>query len=248
MIYQLYNSYRAIRIIGLIFAIFRGVIDDDIIDCIFDEEYTNLVTAPPAPRIGLIAGEATYMTWEGRLKSVLSARLIDRYSKGWNDEVVIGAVEEWEKTLLNDVAQSWYCDGVAEDGRLNAEKEWHENVLHPWAEKTQVLLEDYRRWKASRDTKSSLGSSFLPSLKSIDSTVPSVFEKVLYHLRQADKSGLWPTTTPNRQVRKLKVTPVLSELIFISTMIEQLLLCFTNPSTSSLVFNTYTVGNAYNVE
>lgn len=198
---DIFLQEQAVRIIGLLIAICRGAIDEDIIDCIFDEEFSSLVPAPPVPHMGLLSGEVTYMTWEGRMETILNARRTDRYSKGWNDEEVVSAVEEWEKELLNDVASGWYCNGESDDGRLNTETQWLENVLHPWARKTKVLLEDYRTWKASKATNTtSAGPSFLPLLESIDPVVPPVFEKVLYHLRQADSSGLWPTTTPNRQL------------------------------------------------
>jgi hypothetical protein len=45
-----------------------------------------------------------------------------------------------------------------------------------------------------------LGTANLPSLKFVDPSVPSLYEKVLFYLRQADASGLWPSTTPKRQL------------------------------------------------
>ena len=93
------------RVMGLLIAICRGVIDEDILECIFDEEYTNLVPAPPAPSIGLLAGEVSYITWEGRLKTILSARRSDRFPKGWNDEEVIQAVKDWETSIIKHVAK-----------------------------------------------------------------------------------------------------------------------------------------------
>lgn len=196
---------RVPRLIGLLVAICRGVIDDDIIECIFDEEFTSLVPAPPAPRIGLVSGEATYMTWEGRIKTILNARRTDRYpsvgnSLGWNDEELVRNVEEWEKIVLHEVGLGWYWNGEGNNGRLNEEMLWSDNVLYPWARRTRELLDDYRVWKASRVIHPSMGTSVLPSLEGIDHAVPPLFEKVLYYLRQADASGLWPSTTPNRQL------------------------------------------------
>eukprot|EP00578_Thalassiosira_sp_NH16_P003051 CAMPEP_0181128024 /NCGR_PEP_ID=MMETSP1071-20121207/28524_1 /TAXON_ID=35127 /ORGANISM="Thalassiosira sp., Strain NH16" /LENGTH=549 /DNA_ID=CAMNT_0023213829 /DNA_START=319 /DNA_END=1969 /DNA_ORIENTATION=+ len=200
---DLFLQEQAVRIVGLLIAICRGLIDDDIIDCIFDEEFTSLVPAPPAPHIGLLSGEATYMTWEGRMKTILNARRTDRYSKGWNEDEVVATVEEWERDMVHDVARGWYCGGEEEDGRLKTETRWLEDVLHPWARRTKALLHDYRGWKASQKTE---GPSFLPPLGSINPDVPQLFEKVLYHLREADKSGLWPSTTPNRQLVMLSTT------------------------------------------
>ena len=185
------TSCRAVRVIGLLIAICRGVIDEDIIDCVFDEEFTSLVYAPPVPKFCLLQGEAQYMKWEGRIKTILNARRTDRYSRGWNDDEVVTAVEEWEQIVLKDVADSWYLDGEEEDGRLKTETHWYNNVLLPWAERTRELLQDYRGWRSSRDgNNASEGHTFLPPLESIDHAIPPLFEKVLFHLREADKSGL----------------------------------------------------------
>ena len=187
------------------------MIDDDIIECMFDEEYTNLVPAPPAPIFGLISGESQYSLWEGRMKTILNARITDRYpsiskSLGWNDKQVVSSVEEWENIVLQEVGRSWYWKGKASDGRLNTEIHWLDTVLHPWATRTQALLHDYRKWKASKTTDTIAGPSFLPPLDSINSAVPQLFEKVLHCLRQADSSGLWPSTTPNRQLVMLSTS------------------------------------------
>ncbi|KAL3767487.1 hypothetical protein ACHAWU_000150 [Discostella pseudostelligera] len=202
---DMFLQEQVLRLMGLLIAICRGVIDDDIIECMFDEEYTNLVPAPPAPHIGLVSGEATYTTWEGRIKTILNARRTDRYpfvgrSLGWNDDEVVRAVEEWEKIVLHEVGRSWYWKGEGKDGRLIEEMQWSDNVLHPWARRTRELLDDYRVWKAFREIHAPVSTSFLPPLESIDQAVPPLFEKVLFYLRQADASGMWPSTTPNRQL------------------------------------------------
>ena len=200
---------RAVRIIGLLVAICRGVIDDDIIDCMFDEEFVNLVPAPPALHCGLLQGEAQYMAFEGKMKTIMNARRTDRYSYGFGDEDTVAAVEEWERLLLNDVANSWCWNGEAKGGRLRTETHWIENVLYPWAEKTQQLLEDYRGWKASKALD-------VTTLKSIDTIVPPLFEKVLFHLREADKSGMWPSTSPNRQLVMLSTSTESSQVTSLS--------------------------------
>mmetsp|Transcript_15656 Transcript_15656/g.32922 ORF Transcript_15656/g.32922 Transcript_15656/m.32922 type:complete len:930 (+) Transcript_15656:28-2817(+) len=203
---DLFLREQALRVMGLLIAICRGAIDSDIIDCLFDEEYTNLVPAPLAPRLGLLSGEATYMTWEGRLKTILSARLCNIYKKGWNRKEIVNAVEKWEYSLLKDIARGWYWDGVTDDGRLLSEIDWLQNVLHPWAQKTRPLLEDYRRWKASKERNESTieketdDQSLLPPLESISHDVPEIFAKVLDLLRKADASGLWPSTSPKRSL------------------------------------------------
>ena len=65
------------------------------------------------------------------MKVILNKRRTDRCGKGWNEEEVVRDVEEWELSVPNDVASRWYCDGVAEDGRLRSETQWLENVWYP---------------------------------------------------------------------------------------------------------------------
>ena len=188
----LYQQAR--RVIGLLIAIFRGCIDIDILDCIFDENYAHLVSAPLAPSVGLLQGEATYMTWEGRLNMVLSARRTHAFSKGFNDEDIVTSVEKWEESVLKDVAKGWSLDGTSSHGQLNAEADWLETVLHPWAQKAKAELDNYRRWKAGE-----LAAS-LPLVDSIDTRVPEIYARCVYCLREADAQGAWPDTTAQRQL------------------------------------------------
>ena len=192
--------------IGLLLAIVQGVIDEDILDCIFDEEYTSLIPTPPAPCYGLYADTSQYMTWEGKLKAILSARPSTHYSDGWCDSVTIEKVTNFKESVENAVAQVWLRDGVDEDGRLLSEKMWNNNVLKPWAAKATKQLEDWRKWRNAVDKMSKtegtslLASRLLPSLETIDKSVPSLFERTLFYLRQADACGKWPTTTPKRKL------------------------------------------------
>ena len=197
---------QVVRVVGLLIAICKGVIDEDIVDCIFDEEFTHLVPAPPAPSIGLLAGECSYITWEGRIKTILSARPSNRFSKGWNDDELINVVKKWEISMLDEVAKGWYWNGPNDNGKLKAETDWVADVLYPWAKRTKPLLEEYRRWKSD--------SNNIP-ISPIDTNIPALYEKVLHHLRIADSSGEWPSTTAKRQLVMLstskdgsKVTPL----------------------------------------
>ncbi|KAL7441075.1 hypothetical protein ACHAXM_007957 [Skeletonema potamos] len=187
----LYQQAR--RVIGLLIAILRGCIDIDILDCVFDEKYAHLVSSPLAPSLGLMQGESTYTTWEGRLGMILTARRTP-FSKGFNDDDIVTSVEKWEESVLKKVAEGWYLDGTTANGQLNAETNWLEYVLHPWAQKARVELDNYRRWKAGE-----LQSS-LPPLDSIDTSVPEIYTKCLYLLREADAQGAWPDTTAQRQL------------------------------------------------
>lgn len=139
-------------------------------------------------------GEATYMTWEGRLQSCLSPRRTHAFKKGWNDEDVVTSVEEWEESVLEDVAKGWYREGTTADGQLKTESDWLEKELHPWAQQARTELENWRRWKAG-----ALSAS-LPPVESISTSVPEIYAKCLSLLRDADAKGAWPSTTAQRQL------------------------------------------------
>ena len=55
---DMFLNGQASAILGLFIAMTLGFIDDDIIDCIFDEDYTNLVPAPSLPSFGQFSAEA----------------------------------------------------------------------------------------------------------------------------------------------------------------------------------------------
>ena len=198
---DLFLHQQARRVIGLLIAILRGCIDIDILDLVFDENYAHLVSAPLAPSVGLMQGEATYMTYEGRLSMVLSARRTNAFSKGFNDEDVVASVEQWEASVLKDVAKAWSLDGTAANGHINTVTSWLDTVLNPWAAKARIELEHYRRWKAGEIASS------LPPVDSIDSSVPHVYAKCLQLLREVDASGAWPDTSAQRQLVMLS-TPL----------------------------------------
>jgi len=199
---DLFLQGQAVRVIGLWVALARNLIDVDIVDCIFDEEYPHLIPTPPLPTFALYMGEASYTSWEGKSKLILSPRRTDRYPGGWNNDETIHAVAEWQTHMHETIAKAWMQQGLDEDGRLVAEREWTEQVLEPWVEQATEHLADYRVWKASQTADCGGGApeAILPPLESVDATVPLLFEKVLNDLRKADASGLWPSTTPKRQL------------------------------------------------
>ena len=200
--------------IGLFLAITRGAISEDIIECMFDEEYPNLVPAPMAPVTGLYAADVQYMFWEGKAKTILSPRQCNRYEYGWNDEKVISDVNDFEQLIQTSIAKAWFNDGFVDEScngdyvlkRLKVEQTWVKDCLEPWVACANLQLEDYKKWKEAKaqvatSTKiSTIAESLLPPIESADSSVPALFEKVLSLLRNADTSGLWPTTTPKRQL------------------------------------------------
>lgn len=201
---DLFLHGQACRVIGVFLALARGLVNKEIVDCLFDEKYGSLVPTPAAPPRGMLAGEASYVTWEGKLNAVLSPRITDRFHEGWNDVKTVERYEYWKNCVRERVAQDWLKDGFDESGRLVAEREWTENVLEPWSHKANEQLEEYRQWKKSTLAVSGKSadeaSELIPSLDLVDSTVPAVFETVLRCLREADASGLWPSTTPKRQM------------------------------------------------
>lgn len=194
------------RMIGLFLAVARGLIDEDILECIFDEEYTHLIPTPPAPAYAMYSDSSQYMTWEGKLRKILSPRVAKRCSSGWCEPQVIEEVAEFRQILEHDISDAWFSQGVDSNGRLLTEKIWTEEVLEPWASSAKIELERWRKWKAASKDLSSLATNallatgLLPPLESIDKSIPNLYAKTLFYLRQADKSGLWPTTTPKRKL------------------------------------------------
>ena len=188
--------HQVARMIGLLIAICRGLIDEDIIEALFDEEYSSIMLAPAAPHRGLLAGEAGYTPFEGKAKAILSARRCGVYDRGFNDDSIVSAVERWEVCeALGSVARSWLLEGVTENGEPISVQTWLKETLEPWAAEMTPQLEQYRQWKSSRRRKP--GSC--PQLP-IESFVPLLYREVLGHLRSIDADGLWPTTTPSRQL------------------------------------------------
>ena len=213
---DMFLTGQACRIVGLFVAIARGMIDEDFIECVFDEKYPHLVPTPPLPNFASYASDVYYITIEGKVKSILTPRIIDRYENGWNDIATTQSVREWQAKLRYNVANSWAKLGITTDGTLMAEQNWMDSILQPWAVRAQDQLNEYRNWKQqlnlATDTHDSLPSSYpgnisheaTPSailpLDGVDPTVPPLFEKVLFYLRRANESGLWPSTTPKRQL------------------------------------------------
>ena len=256
---DLFLHGQAARVIGFVIALVRGVIDYDMVDCVFDESYPHLVPTPPAPIQGLYAIDAFYTSWEGKAKSILSARRCNRYSQGWNSEDTLQRVEEWQQVVRQEIGRRWNRgppngdDNAQENSlghdkkdkttvsRLALEEEWTRNILLPWATKARKQLEHYRQWKKTqqshgiainsaatshentsimengtenkqeqqdKNVPTAVGNTTL-DVAAVDSTVPSLYRKVLDLLRQVDRSGKWPTTTPKRQlvmVSNLKTT------------------------------------------
>ncbi|CAJ1966746.1 unnamed protein product [Cylindrotheca closterium] len=208
---DLFLTGQVLRVIGLFLSIANGLIDADIVDCVFDEEYPHLIPTPPVLPLGMMAGEANYMTWEGKVKSILTARKTDRYPNGWNQMSTLQRVKDWQEVVYREIARRWLVQGVdKESGRLVAEKEWTERVLKPWAKKANEQLSAYRTWKT--ESEIAIGNNpennasgeqkfedpALPA--TIDATVPELFEKVLFHLRKIDETAQWPSTTLKRQL------------------------------------------------
>jgi hypothetical protein len=186
---------QASRLVGLLLAFANGIIDPGFSDVVFDEDYLHLVPTPPAPPIGFISAEAQYANAEGKGKCILSARICDRYDKGWNQASTIQRVKEWQSVVYDYVANEWRTHIRDPSNRLSVERKWTETVLLPWAETAKHHLNEYERMKAGRSI-----NKVLKTTLNSDNDVPEAYKDVLFHLRQIDSSGKWPTTTPKRQM------------------------------------------------
>mmetsp|Transcript_18121 Transcript_18121/g.20910 ORF Transcript_18121/g.20910 Transcript_18121/m.20910 type:complete len:770 (-) Transcript_18121:7-2316(-) len=198
---DLFLNGQVCRLVGLLVALLRGVVDEEFVDCIFDEDYPDLVPAPPAPSLGLYMGEASYVNWEGKCKMILSPRPKKNWKQGFNDEKVITQVQMWEKDLHSSIAKAWIKQGLDDGGRLTAERIWTEEVLEPWAIKAREQLKHYKQWKLGRYGGDLISRNITsPCLDSLDTRVPDMYQAVLHYLRKADASGMWPSTTPKRSL------------------------------------------------
>lgn len=215
------------RVVGVFIALARGLIDMEIVECLFNEDYGHLIPTPPAPSAGMYAAEAFYVGWEGKVQAFLTPRRSDRFQDGWCDDDTLKRVCEWRNEVRRETASAWFAGGVDADGRLVAEKEWTRDVLEPWAKRANKELDEYCRWKASNnaamkgdasveegkeESTSDSVPALVPSLDSVDARVPDLFEKVLRCLRDVDASGEWPTTTPKRQLVMISTISADSEL------------------------------------
>jgi hypothetical protein len=213
---DLFLTGQACRVIGVLLALANGVIDSDFVDCVFDENYPHLVPTPPAPLHGMVSCEVHYANQEGKTKRILSPRVSDRFSEGWNDISTLRRVKDWRNEVYKYTDGKWSRDGRDQNARLKSEKDWTNNILLPWAEKAKRHLEEYRSWKKNSEqlqkaTSSDLidssvengsrpESSLCPQISSIDPTIPEIYRSVLHYLRKLDASGEWPTTSPKRQL------------------------------------------------
>ncbi|KAL3935237.1 MAG: hypothetical protein SGBAC_009200, partial [Bacillariaceae sp.] len=156
---DLFLTGQVLRVIGLFLSVATGLIESDIVDCVFDEEYPHLIPTPPALPLGMMAGEANYMTWEGKVKSILTPRKTDRYPDGWNQMSTLQRVKDWHDVVHQEIARRWLVRGRdKESGRLVAEQEWTEGVLKPWAKKANDHLSAYRTWVQSKvESKTAAG-------------------------------------------------------------------------------------------
>ena len=215
---DLFLTGQICRIVGVLLALLNGTIDEEFVDCVFDEDYPHLVPTPAVPIWGMISSEVHYAKQEGKTKCILSPRVSNQYKKGWNKPSTLLRVKDWQAEVYKYIDDKWKKDGRDDEGRLNSAHEWTQNVLLPWAEKAKRHLEDYKCWKnnqiqtgmksstsddccpVANNTQPEILPSVIESTKSIDPTMPDVFQKVVYNLRKLDTSGEWPTTSSKRQL------------------------------------------------
>lgn len=210
---DIFLTGQVLRIIGVFLALANGLIDTEFVDCVFDEAYPHLIPTPPALPLGMVAAEAYYMTWEGKIKAILSARNTDRYPDGFNKLSTLQRVKDWQDLVYHEMAKRWLVDGRdGASGRLLIEKQWTEEVLRPWALDAKNYLQAYRVWKQSRSDNKVVEATAPPAgnedtgaisvlpLATVDSNIPELYGKVMYQLRKIDETGTWPSTTLKRQL------------------------------------------------
>ncbi len=214
---DLFLTGQVQRVIGVLLALANGVIEPDFVDCVFDENFPHLVPTPPAPLCGMVSCEIHYANQEGKTQRILSPRVSNRFTQGWNDHATLRRVKDWQTEVYKFIADKWKEGGKNPNGRLQLEEEWTKNTLLPWAEKAKRHLEEYKSWKKSQEQPQTATDSNLiensddstnktesmavaPEKLSIDPTVPGVYQKVLKHLQQLDSNGEWPTTSSKRQL------------------------------------------------
>ena len=198
---------QILRVIGTWIAIQRGLVDEDILECLFDADYPALVPTPPAPSQGLYAQSVDYNSWEGKCNAGLTPRYSSRYSDGWNDQSVLRVVRKFGKKLRQSMVEEW-------ESNIDGCSTWVRDVLEPWASNMRQHLFDYHQWKDSQAKPTAMvgqvASTALtpeemtcvprPSMSTSIADTPKVYKAVLYHLRYINESGQWPETSTKRQI------------------------------------------------
>lgn len=200
--------------IGLFIAIVHGLVDEAILDCVFDEDYPNLVPCPFAPATGLFQGEVNYASWEGKMNSVLTPRKSERWQKGWKSEAIINTISDFEDEIYRNIARVWELGSdIDSDVNMASTSNWITSYLEPWAKRANEQFRDYQKWKTLKDeiqqnthTELALIEKLTSPLHSVTSIVPPLYQKVQELPREADKSGSWPSTSPKRQLVMVSTT------------------------------------------
>lgn len=197
---DLFLKGQVCRVVGAWLGVQRGLIDEEIVDCLYDSDYPSLVPTPPAPPQGMYAQSAHYLAWEGKAQAILTPRNSDRYPNGWKDPPLLKAVHDFGEDLRESIVQEW------ENSKDTCDV-WVRDVLEPWACKARDHLQQYRAWKASQtavDTNVKTDQvQATPRPSSVDSsgkTAPEIYQAVLHQLRQVYETGMWPDTSTKRQV------------------------------------------------
>lgn len=156
------------------------------------------------------------MTWEGKMKFILTPRPTVRYTNGWNTDKIMNKVHAFQKVLQAKIMSAWCSNGGdlsnQEDRVTYSKSIWINDYLLPWSKRANEQLEEYQKWKEAKNIAVdssqdlTLAEALLPQLESINPTVPEAYERVLYWLREANKSGKWPSTTPKRKLVMVSTT------------------------------------------
>ena len=76
--------------------------------------------APVAPYFGIISKEANYVTWEGKVKAILTPRKVTGVDQnmwgGWRSEELTDKIDDFYSKIKRDIAISWTSQGFDPKG------------------------------------------------------------------------------------------------------------------------------------
>jgi len=162
------------HMIGLLIAILSFWLPEDYLDAALDKN--NIAEIPPFPGCAVALSETRFCYFEGN-KHFL--KLDPRREKDGDPKVI----NDWEKVVSEHISKKW--------DQLDLNK-W----LNEFKNKCIKLNDRLMKVKLYQARTNDM---LQISLKTIDTNIPDVYRKVLELLREADSSGLWPTTTVARQ-------------------------------------------------
>lgn len=174
---------QARRMIGLSIAILRGWLPESYITHSF-ESY-NFLEVPAVPGLGCYLAECKFAIWESKHDGNY---IIPRDSSKPEENIVIESMANFRKKIQFHIVDNFHKYGNS----------W----LHEMEAKCSQLHHQLLALNSliSRDLKEEYQQRFGQlSMVERDNKVPEVFRRVLGLLRNAEKSGHWPSTSIGRK-------------------------------------------------